>query len=99
MAVSEPPLQQRLRATDHHERGPHLRGHGPSDGPEAGSVTGVADRAPERVLRLIYLGGLVPHHVEAAIELVGPQVRPELERQVRADGDGWLIPVQRLWSG
>ena len=62
-------------------------------------ITGVADRAPERVLRLIYRDGLVPHHGEAAIELVGPQVRPELERQVRADGDGWLIPVQRLWSG
>src|SRR5438067_8755051 len=36
MAVSEPTLQQRLRATVHHERSAHLRGYGSPDAPEVG---------------------------------------------------------------
>jgi pimeloyl-ACP methyl ester carboxylesterase len=58
-------------------------------------ITGVADRAPRHVVRLIYLDGLVPRTGEAALDLVGPQVRQNLERQVATQGNGWRIPIQR----
>lgn len=58
-------------------------------------ITGVADRAPERVARLIYLDAAVPEDGEAMVDLVGPEIRQRMESQVREQGDWWMIPVQR----
>ena len=58
-------------------------------------ITAVADRLPGRIARLVYLDALVPRNGDAALDLVGPQVRHAMERQVREDGDGWRIPIQR----
>jgi pimeloyl-ACP methyl ester carboxylesterase len=57
-------------------------------------ITGVADRVPRQVARLIYLDALVPRNGEAALDLVGSQVRQNLESQVATEGDGWRIPIQ-----
>jgi pimeloyl-ACP methyl ester carboxylesterase len=56
-------------------------------------ITGVADRLPGRVSKLIYLDALVPEDGEAVVDLVGPHVRADTERQVQAEGEGWLIPA------
>jgi pimeloyl-ACP methyl ester carboxylesterase len=58
-------------------------------------ITGVADRLPGHLARLVYLDALVPQNGDAAVDLVAPQVREAMERQVRDDGDGWRIPIQR----
>jgi pimeloyl-ACP methyl ester carboxylesterase len=38
-------------------------------------VTGVADRAPERIATLVYLDAFVPKHGQALMDLVGPERR------------------------
>ena len=58
-------------------------------------ITGVADRVREQISKLIYFGALVPEAGESGLDLVGPQVREDMERRVRTEGDGWLIPVSR----
>jgi pimeloyl-ACP methyl ester carboxylesterase len=58
-------------------------------------ITGVADREPQRVVQLIYLDALVPRNGEAAVDLVGSEVRQTFQSQVETQGDGWRIPIQR----
>jgi pimeloyl-ACP methyl ester carboxylesterase len=41
-------------------------------------VTGVADRAPERIGTLVYLDAFVPQHGQALMDLVGPERRASL---------------------
>jgi pimeloyl-ACP methyl ester carboxylesterase len=55
-------------------------------------VTGVADRAGERVAGVVYLDAFVPRDGQSMAELVGPQAlaaRVEAQRNV---GDGWRVP-------
>ena len=49
-------------------------------------VTGVADRAPERVRTLVYLDAFVPTHGQALIDLVRP------EMSARFPTTGWQVP-------
>ena len=59
-------------------------------------ATGVADRAPERIAKLVYLDGLVPKNGQSAIDL-----NPSAARDVaaaKADGDGWLVMPAPLGS-
>lgn len=58
-------------------------------------ITGVADRVPNRIARLVYLDALVPQDGEAVVDLVAPEVRRHYERVVETEGQGWLIPVAR----
>jgi pimeloyl-ACP methyl ester carboxylesterase len=56
-------------------------------------VTGVADRVPERIGRLVYLdSGPVPDGL-AYLDTQSPEVRRYAERQVAEHGEGWLLPV------
>ena len=57
-------------------------------------VTLVADRARDRIRRLVYLAGLIPQDGVALIDANGPEVREILEQVVRDRGDGWKLPVQ-----
>jgi pimeloyl-ACP methyl ester carboxylesterase len=56
-------------------------------------VTGVADRAPERLAQVVYLdtGPLPPG--QALIDFNPPQERERLHRVVEERGDGWLLPA------
>jgi pimeloyl-ACP methyl ester carboxylesterase len=55
-------------------------------------VTGVADRASERIARLVYLDAFVPRDGQAAADLIPPQaLAASLEAQ-RDLGDGWRLP-------
>ena len=56
-------------------------------------ITGVADRVPERISRLVYLDtGAIPNGT-ALIETFPPEVRSYVERQVDELGDGWRFPM------
>jgi pimeloyl-ACP methyl ester carboxylesterase len=58
-------------------------------------ATGVADRIPERIRRLIYLDAVVPESGQSQLDVCeGPEGIPEFFRKVAADdGGGWRIPV------
>ncbi|MBO0919271.1 alpha/beta hydrolase [Cellulomonas sp. zg-ZUI222] len=55
-------------------------------------ITGAADRAPERVARLVYVDtGPLPDGTAQA-DFDGPEARAANERVVMTDGDGWRLP-------
>ena len=58
-------------------------------------ITGVADRVPDRIRELVYFDALVPQDGEAAVDLYGRETRDNFAATVAAEGDGWLIPIQR----
>jgi pimeloyl-ACP methyl ester carboxylesterase len=64
-------------------------------------ITGVADRAPERLSRLVYLDAFVPEDGQAIIDLLAPNRRQEMETLVRTEGYGWLLPrlLPAPWEG
>ena len=55
-------------------------------------ITGVADRAPERLAHLVYLDAAVPADGQALADQVGPERRRELLERAAREGDGWQIP-------
>ena len=58
-------------------------------------ITGVADRVPERIGRLIYLDAVVPEDGESLVDLLSPARREATARSVAERGEGWLIPIER----
>ncbi len=58
-------------------------------------ITGVADRVPERIGRLVYLDAVVPEDGEALVDLLPPAAREATARRVAERGEGWLIPIER----
>ncbi|MGH7860970.1 MAG: alpha/beta fold hydrolase, partial [Candidatus Dormibacteraceae bacterium] len=55
-------------------------------------ITGVADRCPERLSRLVYLDAAVPSDGMSISDQFGPERRQELIDRARREGDGWLLP-------
>lgn len=55
-------------------------------------ITGVADRVPERLSRLVYLDAFVPEHNQSLIDLLPADRRQGMEEFVKAEGQGWLLP-------
>lgn len=56
-------------------------------------ITGVADRAPERIARLVYLDALVPQNSQSVFDCENnPAGRASEEERVRTQGDGWQSP-------
>jgi pimeloyl-ACP methyl ester carboxylesterase len=54
-------------------------------------ATSVADRAPERILRLAYLDAFVPRDGQSLLDLVGPEERARRVALAKAEGDGWRM--------
>ncbi len=54
-------------------------------------ITGVADRVPERIARLIYLDTIVPSNGQSVLDLAPPALRTALERMVQRNEDGALV--------
>ena len=52
-------------------------------------VTGVLDRVPERLVRVIYLDAEVPREGESEFDVAGPEFRAEMEQSARLTGEGW----------
>ena len=59
----------------------------------AGSVvTGVADRAPNRLAQLVFLDSAPLEDGESMLDFQPPEAREQLQQQVEASGDGWRLP-------
>jgi len=55
-------------------------------------ATGVADRARERLAKLIYLDAFVPRDGESLFDLHSPEARRAMIDRTRETGEGWRIP-------
>jgi pimeloyl-ACP methyl ester carboxylesterase len=55
-------------------------------------VEGAADRAPERLARLVYLDSAPLGDGAAHIDLYPPPVREQMQQKVAREGDGWRFP-------
>jgi pimeloyl-ACP methyl ester carboxylesterase len=55
-------------------------------------ATGVADRAAERIARLIYVDAFVPVNGQSLFDLLPAPARAERVQAAQVHGDGWLIP-------
>ena len=55
-------------------------------------ATGVADRAAERIARIIYLDAFVPENGQSLFDLLPQSERAARSEAARAQGDGWLLP-------
>ena len=58
-------------------------------------ATGVADRARDRVARIIYLDAFVPESGQSLLDLLPPDVRDATKAACLA-GDGWRVPSRDL---
>jgi pimeloyl-ACP methyl ester carboxylesterase len=59
-------------------------------------ITGVAERARDRIRRLVYVDALVPEHGQAAMQIL-PQGTRDTFRKLADEGGGWRIrPNERL---
>jgi pimeloyl-ACP methyl ester carboxylesterase len=58
-------------------------------------ITGVVERSPERVARLVYLDALVPEPGECVLDLLTAELSAALPAWVASDGDGWRVPSGR----
>ncbi len=52
----------------------------------------LADRAPERLARVVHVDGVLPRDGECLLDALPPEIRAELEARARVGGDGWRIP-------
>ena len=59
-------------------------------------VTGVADRARDRIARLVYLDAFAPHDGQSAFDLMPPERAARMEAMTAAQGDGWRLPPNPL---
>jgi pimeloyl-ACP methyl ester carboxylesterase len=55
-------------------------------------ATGVADRAGERIAKLVYLDAFVPESGQSLTDLLPESVRARRQEGEATQGDGWLVP-------
>lgn len=55
-------------------------------------ATGVADRARDRIVKLVYLDAFAPREGQCAFELVPEAAAARMRELTEADGEGWRIP-------
>ena len=55
-------------------------------------ATGVADKAPDRLARVIYLDAFAPRNGQSLFDLVGPKTEAAMRGSAEKQGDGWRIP-------
>jgi pimeloyl-ACP methyl ester carboxylesterase len=55
-------------------------------------ITGVAEQAPERLERVVYLDAFVPADGQSTSDLVAPDRWATMDQLVQSEGDGWLLP-------
>src|SRR5438270_4973331 len=59
-------------------------------------ATGVADREPGRIARIIYLDAFVPEDGQSVLGLHSPEQRQRLREIAELHGAGWLMPPSPL---
>jgi len=59
-------------------------------------VSAAADRAAERITRLVYLDAVVPGDGECMYDSAPAQIRTFFEAQAKTGGDGWRVPASAV---
>ena len=54
-------------------------------------ITGVAEKEPERLSRLVYVDTAIPQDGQSWLDLLGPEMTQKLLEAAREKGDGWRI--------
>jgi pimeloyl-ACP methyl ester carboxylesterase len=55
-------------------------------------ATGVAERIPERISKLVYLDAFVPQDGQALMDMLDPAVAAARKQAADAYGEGWRLP-------
>ena len=55
-------------------------------------ITGVAERVPDRIQRLVYLDASVPRDGESNDTVIGPAMAAQLRASAVSEGEGWKVP-------
>jgi pimeloyl-ACP methyl ester carboxylesterase len=61
-------------------------------------ATGVADRAADRLSKLVYLDAFVPRDGQAHKDLIGPEAYRRMKEAAAVSGDGWRVPSNPIPS-
>jgi len=56
-------------------------------------VTAVADRAADRLARLVYVDAVLRNDGECLFDVTSPQMRANMEERARLGGEGWRISL------
>jgi pimeloyl-ACP methyl ester carboxylesterase len=56
-------------------------------------ITGVTERARERVAKLVYVDAFVPKDGDSALSLLPPPFQQAFREQAQTQGDGWRLPA------
>jgi pimeloyl-ACP methyl ester carboxylesterase len=59
-------------------------------------ATGVVDRAPHRIARVIYLDAFAPRDGQSLFDLVGPKAEANMRAGATSEGDGWKVPINPM---
>ena len=59
-------------------------------------ATGVADKARERIARVIYIDAFAPNDGQSLFDLVGPKAEANMRAGAVKDGDGWRLPINPM---
>ena len=59
-------------------------------------ATGVADKAADRIARMIYIDAFAPKDGQSLFELVGPKAEANMRAGAQKDGDGWKLPLNPM---
>src|SRR3546814_4579142 len=54
-------------------------------------VSGVAERTPEKLARLVYVDAFLPEHGESAFDQMAPAFVATLKKRAADRGEGWAI--------
>ncbi len=58
-------------------------------------ITGVAEKAFDRISQLVYLDGYVLDDGQSVADQVGEEIMAKMEETVQVHGDGWRVPPER----
>src|SRR5215208_6284239 len=56
-------------------------------------ITGVAERAPERLAQLVYLDAFVPRDGQSLADLVGPEAGAQMQARTETLAENWQLPA------
>jgi pimeloyl-ACP methyl ester carboxylesterase len=56
-------------------------------------ITGVADRAWQKMRALVYLDAALPENGQAMFDLLLPERRAAMTKSAEEKGEGWMVPV------
>jgi pimeloyl-ACP methyl ester carboxylesterase len=59
-------------------------------------ATGVADKAADRIARVVYIDAFAPHDGQSLFDLVGPKAEANMRAGAQKDGDGWKLPLNPM---